>query len=129
MHHRNDRWIWTLVDAMAAKTQETFGQRLARLRKERGITQVELAEHVEITQPVISSYERDFTRPSIDTIVRLAKVLKLSTDELLLGQKTQKAEPTVSRKILKRVIKIQGLPRRDQDALLRTIDAFLSKSA
>jgi len=34
-----------------------------------------------------------------------------------------------SRKVLRRLEEIENLPRRDQDALLRTIDAFLSKSA
>jgi len=34
-----------------------------------------------------------------------------------------------SRKVLRRLEQIENLPRRDQDALLRTIDAFLAKSA
>jgi len=37
----------------------TFGQRLVRLRKERGCTQVELAERLGIIQSLISDFERD----------------------------------------------------------------------
>lgn len=125
----NDLLLWATIEAMAAKSLETFGQRLSRLRKQRGITQVEMAELIDITQPNISGYERDLVRPPIDTVIEIAKVLKVSTDDLLLGSKSNKAEPMVSRNLLKRVVMIQSLPKRDQQALLRTIDAFLAKSA
>src|SRR5207247_2491036 len=42
----------------AATPAETVGQRLARLRRERGLTQVELAERLGIAQPIVSDYER-----------------------------------------------------------------------
>ena len=44
---------------------ETVGQRLARLRKERGWTQVELAERVGIIQALVSDYERDKLRLNV----------------------------------------------------------------
>ncbi len=44
------------------KTADTLGQRMARLRRERGLTQVELAERLSVTQPAISDYENDDTR-------------------------------------------------------------------
>jgi len=61
--------------------------------------------------------------------VRLAQALAVSTDELLGLQPTKGSVRQPSRKVLRRLEQIENLPRRDQDALLRTIDAFLSKSA
>ena len=62
---------------------ETFGQRLARVRQEKGYTQVELAEKMGIIQILISDYERDKLRPYYDTIINFSKALEVSTDELL----------------------------------------------
>ena len=105
---------------------ETFGQRLARLRKERGFTQVELAEKVEMIQVLISDYERDKLRPYADVVARFADALGVTTDELLGTKPTKKATATVNRRFLRRLQAIDHLPKRDQDALLRTIDAFLA---
>ncbi len=60
-----------------------LGKRIAALRKERGYTQVELADQLGGIQAVISDYERGKLRPHPDMIVRLAKALRVSTDEML----------------------------------------------
>ena len=46
----------------AAAGEETFGQRLARLRKAAGISQVQLAEQLGTTQTLVSEYEHDNRR-------------------------------------------------------------------
>ncbi|MDY6823643.1 MAG: helix-turn-helix transcriptional regulator [Thermodesulfobacteriota bacterium] len=61
---------------------ETFGQRLARLRKAKGYTQIELAGKMGMIQVLISDYERDKLRPYHEVIINFAKVLDVSTDEL-----------------------------------------------
>ncbi|CAN5341530.1 hypothetical protein BH09MYX1_BH09MYX1_62210 [soil metagenome] len=108
---------------------ESFGPRLARLRKDRGFTQVELAEKSGLIQALISDYERDRLRPHADIIVRFALALGVSADELL-GLRGEQAKKGVvkSRRFLRRLELVDTLPKRDQDALLRTIDAFLTRS-
>lgn len=108
---------------------ERLGERLAHLRKQRGYTQVELAEQMGIIQSLISDYERDRLRPHPEMIVRFALTLGISTDELLgvaAPDKRNGARAPASRRVLRRLQKIETLPRRDQEALLRTIDAFLA---
>jgi transcriptional regulator with XRE-family HTH domain len=108
---------------------ETFGQRLARLRKEKGYTQVELADKIGTIQAIISDYERDKLRAHSDMIVRFAQALEVTTDECL-GLKPAKSNGgNKNRRFLRRLKQIEGLPKRDQDALLRTIDAFLGKAS
>jgi len=104
----------------------SLGQRLARLRKERGYTQVELARKVGIIQALVSDYERDKLRPHADMIVRFAVALEVTADELLGMQLPKKKQATGNRRFLRRLQQVEKLPKRDQDALLRTIDAFLS---
>jgi transcriptional regulator with XRE-family HTH domain len=109
-----------------AEASETVGQRLARLRKERGWTQVELAERLGIIQSLISDYERDRLRLNPAMVVRFAAALEITTDELL----QPKAAQTVLRRkpslrVLRRLERIESLPQHQQNTLLKTIDGFL----
>jgi len=108
--------------------EETLGQRLARLRRERGLTQIELAEQLGVTQPIVSDYERGELRLHGQLIVKLTEILNVSAEELLGREAPKRAGPVGNRRIVRRLQAIDQLPRRDQQALLRTIDAFL-KSA
>lgn len=107
---------------------DTLGQRLARIRRERGLTQIELAERLGTVQPVISDYERGLLRMNGEVIIALARILSVSADELL-GIDQPRAVPTVkNRRLLRRLHELDQLPQRDQQALLRTIEAFLRKA-
>ncbi len=118
--------VRTSRSGKASRSSESFGSRLARVRKERGFTQVELATKVGMIQAVISDYERNKLRPYADVVARLASALGVSTDELL-GVKVAKKNGAIgNRRFLRRVQMMDQLPKRDQDALLRTIDAFLA---
>jgi len=107
-----------------------FGRRLVEIRKARGITQVELAERIGTTQSFVSKYERGDLRLHGDLIVKLAAVLSVSTDELLgFKGKEPSVHPTVKdRRLWRRITSIDKLSKRDRAALVRTIDAFLSKA-
>jgi transcriptional regulator with XRE-family HTH domain len=107
---------------------ETLGQRLARLRKQRGFTQVELAEKTGITQVLISAYETDRAYFSVEMAVRFALTLGISLDELLHPKAKKLSGKKPSRRVLRRLEQIERLPRRKQTALLTTIDAFLSSA-
>jgi transcriptional regulator with XRE-family HTH domain len=101
-------------------------ERLARLRKERGWTQEELAERVGITQRLVSDYERGRLRLNADIVVRLADALEVATDELLRsnGRKAP-LRPKPSLRLQRRMEKIEKLPPHQQNYLLKTIDGFL----
>lgn len=106
---------------------ETIAQRLQRLRREKGITQAEMAELLGVSQPIVSDYERGELRLHGELIVKLAELLDCSADELLGLQQRKAATGGGNRRMLRRLQQLDLLPKRDQEALLRTIDAFLSK--
>jgi len=108
---------------------ETLGQRIARLRKERGYTQTELAERIGIIQALVSDYECGKLRLTAEMAIRFAMALEVSTDELLRpnGSKPLRRKP--SRRVLRRMEKIQELPPRRQYFVLKALDALLSSSA
>lgn len=111
-------------------TTAQAGQRLALLRKEKGITQKELAERLGVTQSMISDYENGVMRLHSELIAQLTTILGVSSDDLLgLKPETQNAGAVKNRRLARRLQGIEKLSKRDQDALLRTIDAFVSKAA
>ena len=61
----------------------TLGNKIKKRRKELGLSQTELAEMTNISQPGISRLENGRYVPSSPVIVVLAKALRMSTDELL----------------------------------------------
>ena len=109
------------------KGMESIAERVARLRKEKGITQGEMARLLGVSQPVVSDYEHGDLRLHGELIIQLSRILGASTDEIL-GLKSPKTSNAVkNRRFLRRLQQVDTLPKRDQEALLRTIDAFLAK--
>lgn len=108
---------------------DTLGHRIARLRRDRGLTQVELAHKLAVSQPVVSDYENDVIRLPADMAGKIAAILGVSTDELLGHQApAQRGVGLKNRRLYRRLQEIEKLPKRDQEALLRTIDAFVTKA-
>ena len=107
---------------------ETIGDRVARLRKERGFTQVELAAKVGIIQTIVSAIEKGALKLSAEMASRLAVALEVSTDDLLMTAPRRKTA-VASRKVLRRVERIEALQPAQQTVLLRTIDTFLEGAA
>jgi transcriptional regulator with XRE-family HTH domain len=112
---------------IAPVDEKTIAKRLREIRKRRGMTQTELAERVGIGQVLVSQYELGQVRIHSALLAAFAKALRTSADELL-GLKESKGNGLIKdRRFLRRLEQIDGLPRRKKDALLTTIDAFLSK--
>jgi transcriptional regulator with XRE-family HTH domain len=109
---------------------ETIAQRVMRLRKERGISQGEVAERLGLSQANVSDYERGVLRLHGELIIKLAEILDVSTDELLgrAPQPRTNGAPK-NRRILRRLQQLDRLPERDQQAILRTLDVFLKARA
>ena len=60
-----------------------LGARIKELRKEFGLSQVDLAQRMEVTKQTISNWENENIQPSIDMLVGLANVFNVTTDYLL----------------------------------------------
>ena len=107
------------------ESDESFGERLSRIRKEKGFTQVELAAKVGLIQTLITDYERDKIRLNAEMICRLANALSVSADELLGLKKAAPLKNDLSLRLVRRMQKFGLLPSAQQKALLQTIDVYL----
>lgn len=110
------------------KFEYSIGARIAHLRKDRGLTQKELADQLDVSQPVVSDYENDVIRIPADVVIQLAAVLNVSSDELLGLKGNDTTKGILNRRLNRCLVAIKKLSKRDQEALLRTIDAFVSKA-
>lgn len=66
---------------------KSMGETIASLRKQKGMTQNELAEKMNVTDKAVSKWERDLSCPDINTISKLADILDVSVEELLKAKK------------------------------------------
>lgn len=64
-------------------SQNCFGDRLKQLRKESGLTQLDLSKKIGIVRSAISNYETNRTMPDPTTLNELAQLFDVSTDYLL----------------------------------------------
>jgi transcriptional regulator with XRE-family HTH domain len=110
-------------------SKKEIGERVRALREERGLTQTELGNLLDLRQTNVSAIERGDRGVTIHQAVRIARVLRVSADELLTGNGSAKSSPAKSqdRRFLRRLEQIDKLPKGDKQALLKTIDAFLTK--
>ena len=100
---------------------------MAKLRKEKALTQIELAELVGISQSALTDYERGKLRLHDKLILKIAEVLKITTDELL-GKKNNKTTNISSLRLSRRLKEIEKLAPADQKVLLRNIDLFIQSA-
>ena len=63
--------------------KQTLGMMISSLRKEKGMTQLELAEKMGVTDKAVSKWERDLSYPDINSIPKLAEIFGVSVDELM----------------------------------------------
>lgn len=68
---------------------KNIGETIASLRKNKGMTQNELAEKMNVTDKAVSKWERDLSCPDINTISKLAEILDVSVEELLIAKKKE----------------------------------------
>lgn len=100
--------------------QIIFGKRLTEVRKDKKLSQDELAKKLDMQGAVIGRYERDEVKPSIEVAAKIAQALGVSLD-YLVGNTDMLLEADV----IKRILEIQNLPDKDRDHLYYVVDNIL----
>jgi transcriptional regulator with XRE-family HTH domain len=113
---------------LESNASESFGALMARLRKDAGFSQRDLARELGVTQRMIAYYEGQSEHPPAHLLPALAELFGLSTDQLL-GIKPPKPTRPANQRLLQRMRQIEKLPAREKKQLLALIDAFLERDA
>lgn len=107
---------------------EGFAQRLRELRKNKNLSQTELGQLAGLHYTHIGRFERGTSRPSGDTLKRLADALGVTSDYLLDGAATEAAKARFEdRELLKQFQEVEQLPDEDKNVVKKLLDAFLTK--
>ena len=83
--------------------KEKTGQLITELRKEKGLTQKQLADALNVTDKAVSKWERGLSFPDISMLEPISELLGVSIMELLAGER-QSGEETMSREEAKDLI-------------------------
>ena len=120
------------MGGLSKKTQpgnnQSFGERLAKIRKAKGLTQTELGARIGATQRAMHHYEKKAEYPPVQKIVELARALDMSMDKLLeVDDNGNESYQNINPKLAKRLRLASNLPSHELKALSTFIDALLLK--
>jgi len=111
----------SFVLTKSAKTDVDIGIQIIRLRKQKGISQTELAEQVGASRDIIGKYEREEVIPSVEMAKKIAEVFEVTLDFLV----DQDSLAALDRETLQRIQAVQELNEPIQQSLIEVIDACI----
>lgn len=111
------------------KTQN-LGETIASLRKQKAMTQADLAQRMNVTDKAVSKWERNLSCPDIHSIPKLAEALDTTVEELLNAQKNADGEaPEKISNIVTLALNAVGLAMGVATAVLALLQEIESNSA
>ena len=111
-----------------AELSSDFSERLRTLRKQKNLSQTELGKLADLHYTHIGRFERGISRPSGDTLKRLADALDISSDYLLGGSAEDAAKAKFKdRELLRQFQEVEHLPEEDKTVVKKLLDAFLTR--
>jgi transcriptional regulator with XRE-family HTH domain len=114
---------WTMQDDALRKA---LGARLKALRKDKRLSQKELAAPLGVRYQLLNKYESGLNTPPAEMLVKLADALGTSVDYLLTGNPLDEAKLGSSR-LYRRFLALEGLAEPDREAIIKVIDAMVVK--
>jgi transcriptional regulator with XRE-family HTH domain len=106
---------------------EQLGRKVATLRKEQRLTQMQLAEILGISQQHMASFEKGIRKIPSSMLPTLAQVFGTSADELL-GVRNGKRKRGPAPKLQRQIEQIQQLPRTQQRFVMQMLDTVLQQA-
>lgn len=106
-----------------------FGKNLSIIRKQRQLTQLELANLLEVQPRMVGRWEQGQTKPQFDYVIKLAQVLEVTIDCLVFGEEGQE-QPAfdIKNKRLKELCKqADSLKLEDQEVICRFLDMAIKQ--
>ncbi len=121
--------LWLAMQSNDDDFCKALGQRIAHLRKDRGLTQVQLAAQLGVIQQTLSHYESGRLRVPLVQLPRLAEIFELSLDELLTGQPAthQPGKRGPVSRVQQQLMAITAMPKSKQKAVSLMLDALIAQ--
>ena len=120
------------VSVMTQDEKDYFkelGSRLAQLRRAAGLTQVQLAETLGISQQMVASYEVGRRRIPVSMLPALAQALKVQVDALLGSPARAQARRGPASQLQRSIERIGELPKPKQRFVLEMLETVLAQAS
>ncbi|WP_339057764.1 helix-turn-helix transcriptional regulator [Candidatus Regiella endosymbiont of Tuberolachnus salignus] len=116
--------MWNKQLTWLCLSMVNFGKNLANIRKSRQLTQLALANLLDIQPRMIGRWEQGQAKPQFDYIIKLSQILEVSIDHLLLGEEGQSSPIfDIKNKRLKELCKQTDLLKQeDQEVICHFLD-------
>jgi transcriptional regulator with XRE-family HTH domain len=111
----------------STRPRTAFGRRLAETREQAGLSQAELGEKLGMSQRAVAHWERKKTALHPEQLEALAKVLKVSVDELVSGNGKVPRQNGPQGRVRQVFEAVSKLPRRQQEKIVDVVEAFVDK--
>ena len=108
---------------------KVLGSRIAHLRKELELTQVQLAELLGISQQMVASYEVGRRRIPVSMLPQLSQALKVQTDALLGNETKTRSKHGPTPKWQLQIEAIAQLPKAQQRFVSQVLDTVLAQAS
>ncbi len=107
----------------------SLSERIKKIRKERGLSQQDLAQAVNVHYTNVGRYERNEANPSSSILNKIAQVLEVSPDFLMNGTLSDKANINLQdERLLNQFKKIEKMPENKKQLLIEFLDGFIFKT-
>lgn len=104
-----------------------FSERLKKLRKDTGLTQVDVASKLGISQQAYASWERGIKKPTQENLVKLSKILNVSVDYLLGNTENKQTSDVLENIELLFRINSKGLTEEEKEIFKKELIEFMDK--
>jgi transcriptional regulator with XRE-family HTH domain len=106
--------------------RQAFGKRLKELRKQKGWTQKELANKLDIRYSHLNKYENGMHAPPLEKLIQLTDLFDVSLDYLVKGLPMEES-PIRSEGLHKRFKTLETFDDEDKATVIKVIDAIIAK--
>ena len=111
--------------------KRTLGLMISLLRKEKEMTQMQLAQKMNVTDKAVSKWERDLACPDINSLSKLAEILGTTVEELVQAKKHEINESSIDKikKIIPLILRAVALSMGVAVVVLTILESIDVKSA
>jgi len=104
-----------------------LSEKLKLARKQKNLTQGQLAKKIGADVQRISKYERGILIPTTEMMIKLSTALDVSLDYLLKNDKNRVTGKVKDAELIDQFVQVDALPDQDRDMLKALLNAFIKK--
>lgn len=116
------------VNKLKMQQMSDLGKRIMQLRKQKNMSQTDLAKMVGVSYAQIGRYEIKGAQPPAEVLKKIADSLNTTVDYIINGDKDEKARSVLNdAELLQQFNAVQQMDDEDKHVIKTMIDAFITK--